>query len=219
MMNMMNRSKNHKNLKISKRIVVLLTAAAFIILSVAGPALAQTSGQNSGQGSGQTGSPALIAIPGNGGAPLSLDTSKTALSGKAGEYVKLPATVTNTSNGPVKDVVAYISLVDATRGQQAPVDLEDWSAHRAVTIPTLAAGQSKDVSWSLRLVKGGDYVVYANVITDGSTRASVGQEVPLSVTAQKNLNPGGVLPVAIGVPIVAGAALFGPVALRQRRLD
>jgi hypothetical protein len=127
--------------------------------------------------------------------------------------------VTNTSNGSVKDVVAYVSLVDVTRGQQAPVDLEDWSAHRAVTIPTLAAGQSKDVGWSLRLVKGGDYIVYANAIAGGSTRASVGQEIPLSVTAQKNLNPGGVLPVAIGVPIIAGAVLFGPVALRQQRLD
>lgn len=211
----MNSVNNHKNPKISTRIAVLFTVIAFVILSAAGPALAQTGGQ----GSAQSGVPALIATPGNGGAPLSLDTSKTALSGKAGQYVKLPATVKNTSNRPVKDVVAYTSLVDATRGQQAPVDLEDWSAHRAVTIPALAAGQSKDVSWSLRLVKGGDYVVYANAITGGSTRASVGQEVPLSVAAQKNLNPGGVLPVAIGVPVVAGAALFGPVALRQRRLD
>jgi len=200
---------------IPKRITVLIAATAFALLSVVGPAFGQSSDQSSVQG----GSSALIATPGTGGAPLALDTSKATLSGKAGQYVKLPATVTNTSNGPVKDVVAYVSLVDVTRGQQAPVDLEDWSAHRAVTVPTLAPGQSKDVSWSLRLVKGGDYVVYANAIAGGSTRASVGQEVPLSVTAQKNLNPGGVLPVAIGVPIVTGAALFGPVALRQRRLE
>lgn len=198
-------------MNIPKRITVLIAAFAFALFSVAGPAFAQSSVKG--------GSSALIATPGNSGAPLKLDTSKATLSGKAGQYVKLPATVTNTSSTPVQDVVAYVSLVDVTRGQQAPVDLEDWSAHRAVTIPTLAAGQSKDVSWSLRLVKGGDYVVYANAIAGGSTRASVGQEVPLSVTAQKNLNPGGVLPVAIGVPIVAGAALFGPVALRQRRLD
>jgi hypothetical protein len=200
---------------ISKRIAALFAAGALALLLVIGPALAQTSGQ----GSARSGSSALIATPGTGGVPLALDTSQPSLSGKAGQYVKLPSTVTNTSNGPVKDVVAYVSLVDVTRGQQAPVDLEDWSAHRAVTIPTLAAGQSKDVGWSLRLVKGGDYIVYANAIAGGSTRASVGQEIPLSVTAQKNLNPGGVLPVAIGVPIIAGAVLFGPVALRQQRLD
>ena len=67
-------------------------------------------------------------------------------------------------------------------------------------------------------MKGDDYVVYANAIAGGPTKASVGQEVPFSVTAQKNLNPGGVLPVASGVPVVAVAVLFGPVALRRRRL-
>ena len=198
-----------------KRITVVIAATALALLSIVGPAF----GQASDHSSVHEGSSDLIATPGTGGAPLKVDTSKASLSGKAGQYVKLSAAVTNASNGMVKDVVAYVSLVDVTRGQQAPVDLEDWSAHRAVTVPTLAAGQSKDVSWSLRLVKGGDYVVYANAIAGGSTRASVGQEVPLSVTAHKNLNPGGVLPVAIGVPLVAGAALFGPVALRQRRLD
>jgi hypothetical protein len=109
-------------------------------------------------------------------------------------------------------------LVEITKNQQAPVDLEDWSAQRAVTIGSLAPGQSKDVGWSLRLIKGGSYVVYANAIERGSTRVSVGQEVPLAVVAQKNLNPDNVLPVALGVPILAGAALFGPVVLRRRKL-
>lgn len=192
-------------MNILKRTTVFFAAVAFVFLSAVGPALAQPSG--------------LIATPGNSGAPLTLATTKATLSGTAGQYVRLPATVTNTSNAPVKEVVAYVSLVDVARGQQAPVDLEDWSAHRAVTIPALGPGQSQSVGWSLRLVKGGDYVVYANAIAGDSTRASVGQEVPLTVKAQRNLNPGGVLPVAIGVPIVVGAALFGPVALRQRKLD
>jgi hypothetical protein len=52
------------------------------------------------------------------------------------------------------------------------VDLEDWSAHRTVQISSLASGQSRDVSWDLRLIKGGDYVVYANAIEPGSTKAS-----------------------------------------------
>jgi hypothetical protein len=98
------------------------------------------------------------------------------------------------------------------------VDLEDWSAHRAITVSSLAPGQSRDVSWSLRLVMGGNYILYANAIVRGSTRASVGQEVPLFVRTKQNLNPGGVLPVALGVPVLAGAALFVPVFLRRRNL-
>ena len=37
------------------------------------------------------------------------------------------------------------------------------------------------------------------------------------MTAQRNLNPGRVLPVALGVPVLMGAALFVPVFWRRRR--
>ena len=140
------------------------------------------------------------------------------LSGTAGQYIRLPAKISNVSDKPAKDIVAYVTLVEMTKGQKAPVDLEDWSAHRAVTIGSLASGQSRDVSWRLRLIKGGDYVIYANAIVNGSSRAAVGKEVHLTVTAHKNLNPGGVLPVALGVPVLAGAALFAPVFIRRRKL-
>lgn len=157
-------------------------------------------------------------MPGDAGAPLKIGTTTKKLSGNTGQYVRLPVTITNTPGQPVKDAVAYVSLVETTRGQQAPVDLEDWSAPRAVKIDTLAPGQSRDASWKLRLIKGGDYVVYASAVAQGSTTAAVGKEVPLLVFATRNLNPGGVLTVAVGVPLLAGAALLGPVFLRRRRL-
>ncbi|MBA2713791.1 MAG: hypothetical protein H0U55_09610 [Rubrobacteraceae bacterium] len=152
----------------------------------------------------------------NSGTQIKIESPSTPLSGTAGQYVNLPATITNTSDKPVKDVVAYVTLVETTSGQQAPVDLEDWSAHRAVTFDSLSPGETKNASWDLRLIKGGEYIVYAAAIAKDSSQAAVGPEVPLSVTAQKNLNPGGVLPVALGVPMVAGAALFVPVFWRRR---
>lgn len=195
------------------RIALLMAIIVLAVLSITGPALAQ--------GAAQAGSPYkghVVAAPGGSGTPLELETATKTISGTAGQYVKLHARIANISNAPVKDAVAYVSLVDITKGQQAPVDLEDWSAHRAITISSLAPGQSRHVSWSLRLVKGGNYTVYANAIGRGSTRASVGQEVPLFVKTKQNLNPGGVLPVALGVPLLTGAALFGPVFLRRRNL-
>ena len=194
------------------RIVMLLAVVMIAVFSITGPALAQTAQTNMPY-KGQ-----VVAAPGSSGTPLKIETAKKDISGTAGQYVKLPAKITNTSGKPVKDAVAYVSLVDVSKGQQAPVDLEDWSAHRAVTIGSLGAGQSKAASWSLRLVKGGNYVVYANAIDQDSTRASVGQEVPLFVATKQNLNPGGVLPVALGVPVLAGAALFGPVLVRRKNL-
>ncbi len=195
------------------RIILLLAVVVLAVVSVTGPALAQGTAQTMAPYKGH-----VVAAPGGSGTPLELRTATKAISGTAGQYVKLPAKITNTSNRPVKEAVAYVSLVDVTKGQQAPVDLEDWSAHRAITVPSLAAGQSRDVNWSLRLVKGGNYALYANAVARGTTRASVGQEIPLFVKTKQNLNPGGVLPVALGVPVLAGAALFGPVFLRRSNL-
>jgi hypothetical protein len=179
--------------------MVLLLAVALAVFAVAGPSFAQTA-------------------PRYGNQPR-VETKASELSGTAGQYVKLPARITNTSKTPLKGIVAYVTLVETTEGQKAPVDLEDWSAHRALTIGSLAPGQYRDVSWSLRLIKGGDYVLYAIAIERDSSRAAVGPEVPLTVTAHKNLNPGGVLSVALGVPIIAGVALFGPVFVRRRNLS
>ena len=164
------------------------------------------------------GSPAFAQTAPGSGNQLRVETKTSELSGTAGQYVRLPARITNTSKAPAKEIVAYVTLVEITNGQKAPVDLEDWSAHRAVTIGSLAPGQSRDASWRLRLVKGGDYVLYANAIDRGSSHAAVGKEIPLTVTAHKNLNPGGVLPVALGVPVLAGVALFAPVFVRRRKL-
>jgi hypothetical protein len=195
------------------RIAVLFAVVMLAVLSIAGPALAHGAAHRGSPYRGQ-----VVAAPGGSGVPLKLETATKKISGTAGQYVKLPARITNHTNRTVRDAVSYVSLVDVTKGQQAPVDLEDWSAHRAITISSLSPGQSKNVSWSLRLVKGGNYTVYANAIVRGSTRASVGQEVLLFVKTKQNLNPGGVLPVALGIPVLAGAALFGPVFIRRRNL-
>ncbi|MCA1729702.1 MAG: hypothetical protein LC751_09930, partial [Actinobacteria bacterium] len=125
------------------------------------------------------------------GTSLKVESPSAPLSGTTGQYVNLPATITNTSDNPVKGIVVYVTLVETTSGQQAPVDLEDWSAHRAVTVVSLAPGETKNASWDLRLIKGGEYVVYAAAIEKDSSQAAVGPEIPLSVTSQKNLNPGG----------------------------
>lgn len=178
-----------------RRIVILVTMLVFMVAGFSVLAFASQTGSST---------------------PLKIETPTQPLSGTAGQYVNLPATITNTSDNPIKDIVAYVTLVETTSGQQAPVDLEDWSAHRAVTFDSLAPGATENASWDLRLIKGGEYVVYAAAIGKGSSQPAAGPEVPLSVTAQKNLNPGGVLPVALGVPILVGLTLFLPVFWRRR---
>jgi hypothetical protein len=178
------------------KLVTFLIVVLAAVVGAAGPASAQPSA----------------------GAPLKIETSVNQLSGTTGDYVTLPTVITNASDNPLKDVVAYVTLVETTQGQQAPVDLEDWSAQRAVMVGSLTPGESRNASWDLRLIKGGDYVVYPAALTGGTREPSVGLDVPLSVSSHQNLNPGGVLPVALGVPIIVGVLLLGPVLWRRRNL-
>src|SRR4051794_23532681 len=101
------------------RIVILLTIVMLAVFSVTGPALALGTAQTMALYGGH-----VVAAPGGSGTPLELRTATKGISGTARQYVKLPAKITNTSNRTVKETVAYVSLVDVTKGQQAPVDLE-----------------------------------------------------------------------------------------------
>ena len=42
-------------------------------------------------------------------------------------------------------MIAWLSLVQVDLGKEQPVDLEDWSAHKVVTIASLAPGQAVEI--------------------------------------------------------------------------
>jgi len=113
------------------------------------------------------------------------------------------------SNGPatVEGVIAWLSLVQIDPGREQPVDLEDWSAHKAVTAAALDAGETLEADWPLRLIQAGTYrVVVSAANRDGVDLATspfedfVVREKPV-VESQR------VLPVALAIPILIGIAM------------
>ena len=91
-------------------------------------------------------------------------------------------------------------------------------------IEPLAPGQSVDHTWTIEAILEGDYMVYIVVIPEPESKKATSQPVStsgvhLTVTPFLNYNPGGVLPVAIGIP---AALMLGTVTLhwvRRRRID
>jgi hypothetical protein len=75
-----------------ERITVLLTAVMIAVFSIAGPALAQSAAHTGVRYRGK-----VVAAPGGSGAPLGVETSTKKISGTAGNYVRFPAKITNTS--------------------------------------------------------------------------------------------------------------------------
>lgn len=172
---------------------LLITSCAFIValgsLSTAGAAP-------------ETGQQAI----GNS-APLVLEISSAkTLSGIAGDYVTVAGDIKNTSQQPITDVTTYLSLVDT--GNKLPVDLEDWSAEKGLYIGTIDAGQTLPLNWKIHFVKAGEYSLIIVATTGGRELPEVSSITHFQVKPKRNLNPGKVLPVALGTPIALIFLLF-----------
>ena len=104
------------------------------------------------------------------------------------------------------------------------VDPEDWSPQRTQYIEHLGSGQSTTLSWRVNAILDGDYMVYMVLIPAPDGQQATSQPVAssgihLTVTPFTRLNPGGVLPYAIGGPVVVLLAVLLLFRLRRRGID
>lgn len=125
-----------------------------------------------------------------------------------GDHLTFHTVIRNDANAPVDGLIAWISLIQTDKGKVQPIDLEDWSAHKAVTAETLAPGQVIGSDWPMRLIQPGHYrvVVSATSRDDASLVASPFAE--FTVRQKPVVESGRVLPVAFGLPLLIGAAMF-----------
>jgi len=138
-------------------------------------------------------------------APLTLDLQSDDQNPAApamGDHLRFWSTITNAGPTPVEGLVAWISLVEIDSGNEQPVDLEDWSAHKAITGATLGPGQSLRTDWPMRLIKGGDYRVVVSVTDRGSHAVFTSSTIQFHVRQKPVLQTTRVLPVVAGVPLI-----------------
>ena len=130
-----------------------------------------------------------------------------------GDHLRFWSTITNTGPKPLEGLVAWISLVEIDPGNEQPVDIEDWSAHKAITGAVLGPGQSLKTDWPMRLIKGGDYRVMVSATDRNSRTVFTSPIVEFHVRQKSVLQPGPILAVAVGVPLL----IIGAVGLRKVR--
>jgi hypothetical protein len=117
-----------------------------------------------------------------------------------GQFISVKAVIKNLGSNTTGGV-AYISIVDTNSSQ--PIDLEDWSAQKGFSVPTIPPGQFVSLEWTVRLVKAGTYTIVVIFGSDGDlTPPAMSSRISLQVNAKLNLNPSNILPVAFGVPIL-----------------
>ena len=126
-------------------------------------------------------------------------SSKT-LDGIAGDYVTVKGEINNASSTQLSNITTYLSLVDT--GTRLPVDLEDWSAEKGLFIGTIDPGQRLPLEWKIHFVKSGTYTLSIIANIEGQERPVTSILTYFNVKQKKNLDPGHVLPVALGEPLV-----------------
>lgn len=135
---------------------------------------------------------------------------------KMGDTPSLIGTITNTGQQPLEGLVVYLSLVSLKPGNEHPVDLEDWSAQKAVRIARLAPGKSSTQRWGMRLIQAGKYGIALTVVDPREKRPVVSDLVPFEVNPKPTLASNRILPVTIGEPVLLLTLLGALRAVRSR---
>ncbi len=138
--------------------------------------------------------------------PLQFEYSSAAtLSGVSGDFVQVSARVTNVGGQALSDVTVYLSMFNTV--DKTPVDLEDWSAQKAINFQGLPAGQSQAIDLSIHLVNPGEYSLVLVGYVPSADTPTISRATFLHVEARKNLNPGNILVVALGTPLALAIVL------------
>ena len=157
------------------------------------------------------------------GSDLQMTISLDHATGKTGDSITFDTTVTNTGAEASTPVIVAMNIINLSKTGDV-VDPEDWSPQRTQYFEALASNQSTTLSWTVNAVLDGSYMVYLVAIAQPKDAEGSGQVVAspglhLTITKFTSLNPGGVLPYAIGVPIVLVVAIFLLFRLRRRQID
>jgi hypothetical protein len=133
-----------------------------------------------------------------------------------GDKITYVGTITNNSDKAVNNLIAYISLANVTPGKESPMDLEDWSANKAIRLDSIAPHGTYVGKWPMRLIDSGSYVAYITVVDKNDNTPISSTMSRLEIKRVLRLNPNNVLPVAIGEPVALGM-VFMLVAFRRRK--
>src|ERR1700687_518344 len=125
-----------------------------------------------------------------------------------GDQLRFLSTVRNAGNSAAQGLVAWISLIQVDPGQEQPVDLEDWSAHKAVTRALLAPGEALILDWPMRLIQAGNYRVVISAVERNIAHVATSPFVDFHVKRKPVVESRRILPVAFGVPLILAIVML-----------
>jgi hypothetical protein len=156
-------------------------------------------------------------------APLKVSISMSDSTVRAGGTILFQTVVTNDHAEPSRPVIMAMNIINLN-AQGEVVDPEDWSPQRTQYVEPLGPGQAATLDWRVNAILDGDFMVYMVAIPapgdpEATSQPVASSGIHLTVTPYTKLNPGGVLPYAVGGPVVLGLVIFFVYRHRRRQID
>jgi hypothetical protein len=156
-------------------------------------------------------------------AAVSISIDVGAKTVQAGATVLYSTVLTNQGTALSPPLIVAMNIINLNATGDV-VDPEDWSPQRTQYSNPLAPGQSDTLSWRVNAILDGDFMVYMVAIPspggpDATTQPVASSGIHLTVTPFTKLNPGGVLPYAIGGPVVLAVIILLVYRNRRRQID
>lgn len=156
-------------------------------------------------------------------APVTVSISMTDSTLRAGGAVLFKTTVRNERPEASHALIVAMNIINLDRHGEV-VDPEDWSPQRTQYIEPLGPGQATTLDWRINAILDGDFMVYMVAIPapgspDATSQPVASSGIHLTVTPYTRLNPGGVLPFAIGGPLVLVLVIFFVYRHRRKQID
>jgi ABC-2 type transport system permease protein len=142
---------------------------------------------------------------------------------KTTDSIFFDTVVTNNGAEASPPIIVAMNIINLDKEGDV-VDPEDWSPQRTQYIDQLPPGESIPLTWRVNAILDGDYIIYMVAMPQPAgpeltSQAVASQGIHLTVAAYTRLNPGGVLPYALGGPIVLGLTLFLVSRRRNQEID
>lgn len=156
-------------------------------------------------------------------AQLQVSIDVTAKTVRAGTPLLYNTVVTNPGTTASPPLIVAMNIINLNASGDV-VDPEDWSPQRTQYSDPIAPGQSATFNWRINAILDGNYMVYMVVIPapggpEETSHPVTSPGIHLVVTKYTRLNPGGVLPYAIGGPVLLGLIIFFVYRQRHRQID
>jgi hypothetical protein len=147
---------------------------------------------------------------------VSVRVDRTQIETKLGQKFDFRSIVSNRASTPASGLIAHLNVLSYDRSVY--VDPEDWSSRRTRYLAPVAAHGSATITWKLQAVNSGRLAVYVSILSErpGAYPPDSSQVIHLTVAKRTTINSQGILPLALGIPMLLAGLAAGARVRRTR---